>query len=89
VRKSGSIGRTLRKTLRYELVENLEEIGEKGMKKFLEHEEEKYECQSCRDVVSVHDGKCYACGYMKLSLSEPGLNGHTPANTFFSSRKHA
>jgi len=67
VRKSGSIGQTLQKTLRYELVENLKEIGEKGMKEFLEHKEEKYECPSCRDVVSVHDGKYYACGNMKLS----------------------
>ena len=49
------------------MVENLKEIGEKGMKKFLERQEENYECPPCRDVVSVHDGKYYAGDYMKLS----------------------
>ena len=43
------------------MVENLREIKEKGMKKFLENQEEKYTCPECGDVVSVHDGKCYTC----------------------------
>ncbi len=43
------------------MVENLREIKEKGIKKFLENQEMKYECPECGDVVSVHDGKCYAC----------------------------
>ena len=43
------------------MVENLREIKEKGMKKFLENQEEKYACPECGDVISVHDGKCYTC----------------------------
>lgn len=43
------------------MVENLREIKEKGMKKFLENQEEKYAYPECGDVVSVHDGKCYTC----------------------------
>jgi hypothetical protein len=45
------------------MVENLKEIKEKGMTEFLKNQQAKYRCPSCGDVVSVHDGKCYACGY--------------------------
>ncbi|MCW4001064.1 MAG: DUF3795 domain-containing protein [Candidatus Bathyarchaeota archaeon] len=51
--------------LRYSMsmVENLKAIRDKGMEAFLESQAEKYRCPSCGDVVSVHDGKCYVCGY--------------------------
>ncbi len=45
------------------MVDNLKEIKAKGMDVFLKSQEEKYRCPSCGDVVSVHDGKCYACSY--------------------------
>ncbi|MCW4028780.1 MAG: DUF3795 domain-containing protein [Candidatus Bathyarchaeota archaeon] len=45
------------------MVSNLKEIKEKGMDGFLESQAEKYRCPTCGDVVSVHDGKCYACNY--------------------------
>jgi len=45
------------------MVENLRMMREKGIGEFLESQAEKYRCQSCSDVISVHDGKCYACGY--------------------------
>jgi hypothetical protein len=45
------------------MVENLKEIKEKGMTEFLKGQEAKYHCPSCGDVISIHDGKCYACGY--------------------------
>jgi predicted RNA-binding Zn-ribbon protein involved in translation (DUF1610 family) len=45
------------------MIENLREIKSKGMAIFLENQTEKYRCPKCGDVVSVHDGKCYACGY--------------------------
>lgn len=48
---------------RMSMVENLRIIQEKGMTKFLRKQAKKYRCPSCGDVVSVHDGKCYACGY--------------------------
>jgi len=43
------------------MVENLREIREKGMEKFLEKQEETYRCPECGDFVSVHNGKCYRC----------------------------
>jgi hypothetical protein len=45
------------------MVENQKTIREKGMDEFLKGQAEKYRCPKCGDVVSVHDNKCYACGY--------------------------
>jgi hypothetical protein len=45
------------------MVENQKMIKEKGMGEFLRSQAEKYSCPNCGDVVSVHDGKCYACGF--------------------------
>ncbi len=47
------------------MVENLHELHDKGMDEFLKLQAEKYRCSNCGDVVSVHDGRCYKCGYMK------------------------
>lgn len=47
------------------MVENLKEIKAKGMEVFLKGQQEKYRCPKCGDVVCVHDGKCYGCGYVK------------------------
>jgi len=43
------------------MLENLKEIGENSMEKFLEKQEKTYRCPKCGDVVSVHDGKCFRC----------------------------
>jgi hypothetical protein len=45
------------------MVENQEMIRVKGMDEFLKSQREKYRCPSCGDVISVHDGKCYACDF--------------------------
>jgi hypothetical protein len=45
------------------MIENQRMIQEEGMDVFLKRQAEKYRCPSCRDIISVHDGKCYACGY--------------------------
>jgi len=47
------------------MVENLIELKEKGMDEFLKIQAEKYSCPTCGDVVCVHDGKCYNCGYKR------------------------
>ncbi|XHH10440.1 MAG: DUF3795 domain-containing protein [Candidatus Bathyarchaeia archaeon] len=44
------------------MVENQKMMKEKGVDVFLRSQTERYKCPSCGDVVSVHDGKCYACG---------------------------
>ena len=57
------------------MVENQKMMQELGMEQFLEIQTEKYRCPSCGDIISVHDGKCYACGFQarKLKGSNPKL----------------
>ena len=57
------IDRRYREKYAMSMVENLKEMKEKGMKHFLENQKERYKCPKCGDTISVHDGKCYACGY--------------------------
>ena len=59
------IDRRYRKRYDMSMVENLVELKEKGMKKFLDIQEDRYKCPKCGDVISVHDRKCYACGHME------------------------
>jgi rubrerythrin len=54
------------------MMENLKELNEKGMKESLETQGEKYECPKCGDVIAVHDGKCYTCGYKKGEVKPYG-----------------
>ncbi|MCW4023597.1 MAG: DUF3795 domain-containing protein [Candidatus Bathyarchaeota archaeon] len=55
------------------MVENQKFIKENGMEKFLKSQAERYLCPNCGDVVSVHDGKCYKCGFQgeKPKTSNP------------------
>jgi len=46
------------------MVENLKELKEKGINQFLRNQRKKYNCPACGDVISVHDGKCYACEHV-------------------------
>jgi len=59
------LDRRYRKRYDMSMVENLKELKEKGMEKFLKNQEEKYECPECGDVISVHDKKCYTCGHVE------------------------
>jgi rubrerythrin len=45
------------------MVENQKMIKEKGIDAFLKTQSEKYRCPGCGDIISVHDAKCYTCGY--------------------------
>ena len=47
------------------MVENLKMIKTQGMDSFLKNQEETHRCPNCGDVVCVHDGKCYSCGYTR------------------------
>ena len=61
----GRLDRRYRERYDMSMVKNLRELQEKGMEKFLENQQKKYECPQCGDVVSVHDGKCYTCWQVK------------------------
>jgi len=43
------------------LIENLYEIKNEGVDKFLENQKEKYKCSKCGGVICVHNKKCYDC----------------------------
>jgi len=49
------------------MVENLKTLKSLGIDEFLKIQEKKYSCPSCADVVCVHDGKCYSCGYKRTT----------------------
>ena len=59
---------------RYEMsmVENVKTIKTKGMSEFLSEQAETYRCPNCKDVVSVHDRKCYSCGYIRNNPDQAG-----------------
>jgi len=46
------------------MVGNLRELKQNGMQSFITAQSTKYKCPACGDVISVHDGKCYACNYV-------------------------
>jgi hypothetical protein len=52
---------------RYDMsnIENLTYLRDKGMKEFLSAQKKKYNCPECGGTISVHNRKCYECGYNK------------------------
>ena len=51
---------------RMNMIDNLNFIKEHGLVKFLESENEKWECPECGEVICCHNGICYNCGLEKL-----------------------
>ena len=43
------------------MIDNLNEIKEKGIDIFIENQENKYKCPKCNNLISVHSKKCFAC----------------------------
>jgi hypothetical protein len=43
------------------MIENLENIKNKGMKEFLRNENERFTCPECGGTVCVHKGYCFSC----------------------------
>ena len=42
-------------------IENLENIRDNGIEKFLQQQKEKYQCPKCNGYICLHDNKCYNC----------------------------
>ncbi len=47
------------------MIENLIEIRENGLDVFLKKQHQKYVCQRCGDLISIHNKKCFNCGDIK------------------------
>lgn len=50
-----------RKDFDTSLIENLNEIKNDGIDKFLENQKKKYKCSRCGGIICVHNKKCYEC----------------------------
>jgi hypothetical protein len=55
-----------RKQYHMSMIENLDDIKDYGIKKFLEQQEKKWKCPECGGVICCHNGICYSCGLEKL-----------------------
>ncbi len=47
----------------YKFINNLLKIQKIGPEEWLRREEENWTCPQCRGIISVHERKCYDCGY--------------------------
>ena len=43
------------------MIDNLNEIKNKGINYFIENQETKYKCKKCSSLISVHSKKCFIC----------------------------
>lgn len=48
-------------TYSYSFIDNLNNIKEKGIEKFLAQQNKKHKCQNCDGMISVHNKKCFHC----------------------------
>jgi len=48
------------------MIENLENIRDKGMEQFLSEQEEKWRCPECGGTICCHNGLCFQCSLDKL-----------------------
>jgi hypothetical protein len=47
------------------MIENLENIKKKGIRKFVGNEEMRWSCSGCGGIICVHKGICHNCGKRK------------------------
>jgi hypothetical protein len=59
------------------MIENLEFIKDKGIEKFLEKEQEKWQCTNCGGVICCHNGLCLNCNLNKLKQQKTYRWGET------------
>jgi len=47
------------------MIENLENIRDEGIRKFVKNEDARWTCSRCGGRICVHDGFCIECGRKK------------------------
>ena len=65
-RRLKSLDKRYRSKYHMSMVENLEQIKEQGMEKFLAKQREKWGCPQCGGVICCHNGLCLKCSLDKL-----------------------
>ena len=53
----------IQKKIQQSLIENLEDIKNLGIKKFLKNEDVKWTCSRRGGTISIHKGYCSNCGH--------------------------
>lgn len=53
--------KSYRKRYGMSIVDNLNEIRDKGINDFIESQEKKYRCEKCDNLISIHSKKCFNC----------------------------
>jgi hypothetical protein len=51
--------------------ENLEDIRQSGLRRFIEEQYEKHQCSRCGGLVSVHNRKCFTCDKVERLIEKP------------------
>ncbi len=64
------LSKNYEKHYRMNIVDNLRFIKENGLPKFLETEENKWECPNCGKVICCHNGICYNCDLEKMKTKK-------------------
>lgn len=55
------LGNRYRQRFIMSMIDNLNEIKDKGMDYFIENQYKKYKCPKCGNLISVHSKKCFVC----------------------------
>jgi hypothetical protein len=45
------------------MIENLENIRESGIRRFVENEKRRWTCPDCGEIICVHSPQCLSCGH--------------------------
>lgn len=60
------IDKRYRSNYHMSMIENLENLKESGISKFLEKEQKKWKCSKCGKLICCHNGICFNCQLPKL-----------------------
>lgn len=58
-----SLDKRYRTKYKMSMIENLENIQESGIRKFIKNEKVRWKCKKCGNVLCVHRNFCLKCGY--------------------------
>jgi hypothetical protein len=61
-----TIDRRYRNRYRMSMIDNLNFITANGIEKFLEEQKKTWQCQTCSELISCHNGLCFNCDLEQL-----------------------
>ena len=67
-KKINQLDKRYRTKYNMSMIENLQDIGKLGIRKFVINEKKRWDCSKCGFPICVHSGCCFNCGDKKFSL---------------------